>query len=172
MYSALISLAVQIGVPLIEKVLARKIGAGSAELATDVIGALAERAGVAPAELNALAEANPPRVIDAMREVEKMTPELIALYAAGVEAQFALARAETSSEHFLSWAWRPAAMWGFGFLWFWNIVILHVANAYWKIALPQTDLGTLFQLNAVYMGLYMGGHTVKDFVATRWGAKE
>ncbi|PKP71863.1 MAG: hypothetical protein CVT82_00400 [Alphaproteobacteria bacterium HGW-Alphaproteobacteria-4] len=172
MYSALIALAAQIGVPLIEKVLSRKLGAGSAELITDVIRAIAERAGVAPEALPSLAENNPPLVIDAMRATEAMAPELIALYAAGIEAQFALAKAETESEHFLSWAWRPAAMWGFGFLWFWNIVILHVANAYWKIALPQTDLGTLFQLNAVYMGLYMGGHTVKDFVDTRWGASK
>jgi hypothetical protein len=172
MYSALISIAAQIGVPLIEKVLTRKIGAGSAELVTDVVRTIADRAGVAPDGLSALAESNLPVVIDAMRAVEPMAPELIALYAAGVEAQFALAQAETSSEHFLTWAWRPAAMWGFGVLWFWNIVILHVANAYWKIALPQTDLGTLFQLNAVYMGLYMGGHTVKDFVATRWGASK
>ena len=69
-----------------------------------------------------------------------------------------------------TWAWRPAGMWGLGALWFWNLILLHVANAFWKIALPQADLGLLFQLTAVYMGLYMGGHTVKDVVQKWKGA--
>lgn len=96
---------------------------------------------------------------------------MVALYAQGLEMQAALAKAEMERESWIIWAWRPAAMWGFGFLWFWNLVIIHIANAYWRIALPQADLAMLFQLNAVYMGLYMGGHTVKDFVSTRWGAR-
>jgi hypothetical protein len=172
MAPALIAIAARIGAPLVESILARRLGTENARLGADVIRRIAEHAGVAPepAALEDLAAREPARVEAAIRAVEPMAPEMIALYAAGLEHQFALARAE-SAEPFLAWAWRPAAMWGFGALWFWNIVIVHVANAYWKIALPVTDLSLLFQLNAVYMGLYMGGHTVKDFVATRWGDK-
>lgn len=164
---ALIALATTVGAPLIRKILERKLGADNAELVTDVIGSIARDVGVAPGRLNEAAREHPGEVGEAIRRAESMAPEMVALYARGLEGQFALAQAETRSEHFLAWAWRPAAMWGFGILWFWNIVIIHVANAYWKIALPETDLGILFSLNAVYMGLYMGGHTVKDFVAKR-----
>lgn len=68
-----------------------------------------------------------------------------------------------------TWAWRPAGMWGLGVLWFWNIIILHALNAIFKTELPPTDPWVLFQLSALYMGLYMGGHTVKDFIAKKWG---
>jgi hypothetical protein len=62
-------------------------------------------------------------------------------------------------------------MWLLAFLWMWNIVILHVANAIWKIALPPTDFTVLLGLTSVYMALYMGGHTLKDFVRVTRGPR-
>lgn len=47
-----------------------------------------------------------------------------------------------------------------GFLWLWNLVILHVANAAWKIALPPLDTANLLALTGLFLSLYMGGHTV------------
>lgn len=167
--SAIAAIAVQIGVPLIEKILTNKIGGAGGELAADVLRNLADRAGTTPAGLEVLAETEPGRVIDAMRHVEKMTPELIALYAAGVQGQFALLQAEQADPAWMR-AWRPAGMYMLGFLWLWNVVLLHVANAIWKIALPAVPFEVLFQVSALYMGLYMGGHTVKD-VAEKWKAK-
>ena len=61
-------------------------------------------------------------------------------------------------------AWRPLGMYLIGFLWLWNVVLLHVANAIWKIALPPVEFAVLLQISAIYMGLYMGGHTVKATV--------
>ena len=170
MAPALIALAAQIGAPLIEQILARKIGASNASLARDVIAAVAREAGSTPEAIDALAASDPARVTAAIQAVEPMTPEMIALYEKGLEGQFALAEAEVRSEHWFSWAWRPAGMWALGFLWLWNLVILHVANAVWRIALPPADLGVLFQLTATYMGLYMGGHTIKD-VAAKWSSR-
>lgn len=169
MSAALIALATEIGAPLVRDILAKKIGVSNAKLATDVLGLVAEKAGVIPADLEAKAMTDPDLVKSAIVQVETMTPEIVSLYTAGLEGQFALQQAEMK-EPLWTWAWRPVAMWGFGFLWFWNIVIIHVLNAIFKIALPQTDLWMLFQLNSVYMALYMGGHTLKDFVSSKWGA--
>ncbi|WP_323036233.1 hypothetical protein [Pararhodobacter sp.] len=168
MSSALTALALQIGVPLIGQVLTRRIGATNAQLATDVVGALARRLGVTVSEVEALAEENPPRVIDAMRETERAMPEMIALHATALEGQFALLKAEQDGPWW-GWAWRPLTMWLLAFLWLWSIVILHVANAVWRIALPQPDLAMLFSLTGVYMALYMGGHTIKEWARLRTG---
>jgi hypothetical protein len=45
------------------------------------------------------------------------------------------------------------------------VMLLHVANAIWKIALPPMPWDQLIYFSGLYMGLYMGGHTVKDVVA-------
>ena len=52
----------------------------------------------------------------------------------------------------------------------WNAIILHVANAIWKIALPPMPCEHLMAISALYMTLYMGGHTIKD-VAGKWIGK-
>ena len=169
--NAILALAAQIGAPLVRQVLSNRIGARNADLATDVIDAIARRAGVSVPDLDRLAEENPPVVIDAIREAEAALPEHIAHYAQGLEGQFALLQAEQKG-HWLGWAWRPAMMWLLAFLWLWQLVILHVANAIWKIALPPADSATLLALTSVYMALYMGGHTIKDFVRVTRGARD
>ena len=167
--SVLTGLAAQIGVPMVRSALERRIGASNAQLATDVMAAVAGRAGVAPSDIERLAEEESPRVVQAMQEVERAMPEMIALHEATMARQMDLMRAEMKGPWW-GWAWRPAMMWLLAFLWLWNIVILHVANAAWRIALPVTDLTLLFSLTAVYCGLYMGGHTVKDWVRVSRGA--
>ncbi|MBR3371187.1 MAG: hypothetical protein IKG52_11225 [Rhodobacteraceae bacterium] len=170
MSAALLSVATQIGAPLIRQVLSNRIGSRNSELVTSVVEAVARRAGVGTSDLGQLAESDPSRMVDAVRATEAMMPEMVALYAQGLEGQFALLQAEQKG-HWLGWAWRPFMMWLLAFLWLWNIVVLHLANAIWKIALPPTDSATLLGLTSVYMALYMGGHTLKDFVrVTRGGA--
>lgn len=167
---ALAALAVQVGLPLIRGVLEGRIGARNAGLAADMLAVVASRAGVAPADLDRAAEANPPVVIEGLRAAERAMPELLALHDATMARQMDLLQAEMRGPWW-GWAWRPLTMWLLAFLWLWNVVILHVANAVWRIALPPTDLGILFSLTAVYMALYMGGHTVKDWVrVTRGGS--
>ncbi len=169
MSSALTALAIQIGVPLISGILTRRFGASNAQLANDVVGAVARRLGVGTAEVDALAEADAPRAINALREVEAAAPEMIALHAAALEGQFALLQAEQKGPWW-GWAWRPAFMWLLAGLWLWTVVLLHVANAIWRIALPPIDPGVLLSVTGIYAALYMGGHTVKDWVRiTRQG---
>lgn len=168
MSAAILSIASQIGAPLVRRVLSNRIGAQNADLATSVVEAVAKRAGVGVPDLDRFADENPTRMVDAVRETEAMMPEMVALYAQGLEGQFALLQTEQKGPWW-GWAWRPFMMWLLAFLWLWNIVALHVANAVWKIALPPTDSATLLGLTSVYMALYMGGHTLKDFVRVSRG---
>lgn len=165
----LIALALQAGFPTIKAILDRKLGDKGGALATDVLNTIASRAGVRPDELEATAEANPGKIIDAMRQVEPMTPELVALYTTGLEKQFELLEAEMAEGGWKA-AWRPAGMWFILFLWFYQIVGLHVANAIWRIALPACPWEQLVTFTGMYMGLYMGGHTIKDVVAKLAGS--
>lgn len=171
MSAALLAVATQIGAPLIRQVLTSRLGAQNAELATNVVEAVARRAGIGVGDLERLADDEPTRMVDAVRETEAMMPEMIALYAQGLEKQQALLQAEQKGPWW-GWAWRPFMMWLLAFLWLWNIVILHVANAVWRIALPPTDFTSLLSLTGIYMALYMGGHTLKDLArVTRGGAQ-
>ncbi len=171
MIPILVGLATRIGAPVLKGILTRKLGATNAALVSGVVDQIAARAGVSAEGLAVLADEAPGRVIEAIREVEATAPEMLAAHEAAMQHQIDLMRSEMAAGGPLwTWAWRPAGMWGLGALWFWNLILLHVANAFWKIALPQADLGLLFQLTAVYMGLYMGGHTVKDVVQKWKGA--
>jgi hypothetical protein len=120
-----------------------------------IAGRLAE----SPETLEVLAEQNPGRVIDAMREVERVAPEILAAYDRDLQLQMAMLEAEQGEP---SWhkAWRPGWMYLLGFLWLWNLVLLHVANAIWKIALPPLPTTDLLALTGMFLALYMGGHTV------------
>lgn len=162
-------LALQSGLPILEKLLSRKIGDGAGELAGEVIRAIAAEMQVEPDEIEAIAEEAPGRVIDAMRVVEARSPEITALYAAALQGQFALLQAENAESFFMR-GWRPGGMWMILFLWLWNAVILHVANAIWKIALPPIPYDALGWLTGIYCSFYMGGHTVKDVVG-KWLTK-
>lgn len=162
----LVALAVQAGFPIIRSILDRKLGDQNGALVSDVISAIAVRLGVQPTEIDAVINETPGKVIEAMREVERMTPEMIALYTKGLEGQFALLQAEMSEGGWTS-AWRPLGMYFVIFLWAWQVVLLHVANAIWKIALPPMPWDQLITFSGLYMGLYMGGHTVKD-VFSKW----
>lgn len=162
----LIAIALQAGLPSIAAILQRKLGDAGGALATDVLNTIASRAGAKVEDLETMADGNPGKVLDAMRQVEPMTPELIALYTKGLEQQFTLLQAEMAEGGWKA-AWRPAGMWFVLFLWFYQIVGLHVANAIWKIALPAAPWEHLLAFTGLYMGLYMGGHTLKDMVS-KW----
>ncbi|MDF2141233.1 hypothetical protein [Paenirhodobacter sp. CAU 1674] len=167
--SALIALAGQAGFSIIEKIISRKFGDGAGQLAGDVLGEIAAQVGVPVDQLDQAAVEQPSVVTQALRNVEERSPELIALYAAGLELQRAQLAAEASEPLWMR-AWRPGGMYMLGLLWIWNVIGLHVCNAIWRIALPQMPLDQLVQVSGLYMGLYMGGHTVKDAVSKWKGA--
>lgn len=166
----LLTLAAEVGAPMIEKILGGKIGQGNAELIREVITRIALNAGGRPDELDALIQVEPDAVRDAIVAVEAQSPELLALYAK--ELEFQMAQLEFSQSD-PTWhrAWRPGGMYMIGFLILWNAVILHVANAIFRIALPPIDWAIILQLATLYFGLYMGGHTIKDVVG-KWASKQ
>lgn len=170
MAPALIALAARVGAPIIRDILARKIGRGNAELAADVVGMIAKRAGVAPEMVEQLALDEPERIGQAIAAAEPEAADLAPLYAAELDARQETYRMEQADPAWMR-AWRPLGMYVVLFLWLWNLVILHVANAIWKIALPPADLSVLVQLSALYMSLYMGGHTAKDLMA-KWSQRK
>lgn len=165
----LIAIAAEVGAPIVKRILERQLGAGGADLAGTVVDAIARQAGVDPGQLETLAAEKPDVVREAVKTVEEMSPELIGLYTEGLKGQFALLQAEQSDPVWMR-AWRPGWMYLLGLFWTWNIIVLHVANAIWKIALPPVPFGDLVSLTGIFMGLYMGGHTVKD-LATKWNSK-
>lgn len=162
--SALAALALQSGLPIIKRILLRELGDKGGQLAAEVLGQIAAKAQLSPEALEEAAERNPGTLIDAMRGVEKESPLVLGLYASDLQLQLATLAAE-QDEPLWARAWRPAGMYMIGFLWLWNAVLLQVFNAVLGTALPMIDAGTLIQLSGLYMGLYMGGHTVKDVVA-------
>jgi hypothetical protein len=155
----LAEMALKAGLPLVEKLLSKKLGDANGQMVTQVVAAIAARAGVAPDQLDALASDTPGRVIEAMRQVEDATPDMLAAYDRDLQLQLATLAAEQDDPVWMR-AWRPGWMYLLGFLWLWNLVLLHVANAVWKIALPPLPTTDLLALTGLFLSLYMGGHTV------------
>jgi len=170
MSSALIALAVQVGAPIVQRILSERIGSGNSQLAVDVIGAIAKRTGVPVGDLEAVAQNDPGPVMRAIKEVEVMAPEMMQVILAETATREALLMQEAKSGGWKA-AWRPLWMFLLGFLWLWNLVILHAINAIAKTALPQTDLSILMQVTGIFAGLYMGGHTIKEAVKSWRGSK-
>jgi hypothetical protein len=168
--SLLAAVAGQAGLKLVKGVLSRRLGDANGKLAGEVLEAIATRVGVPADQLESVEDSKRGEIIAAMRDIEAtVIPEQINLMLAENEARLAMFAAEQDGPAWVS-AWRPAGMYVLGFLWLWNTVFLHIANAIWKIALPVMPFDQLLQLSGLYMGLYMGGHTVKDVVA-KWVAR-
>jgi hypothetical protein len=157
--SVLATMAQQVGLPVIKAILENRLGPPNGVLAGKVLDAVAARAGVESAQLEELAATTPGAVLEAMREVERMSPEMLAAYDADLRLTLATLAAEKDDPVWVR-AWRPGWMYLLGFLWLWNLVGLHLCNAIWKIALPPLPTTDLLALTGMFLALYMGGHTV------------
>jgi hypothetical protein len=167
--SALATLALNAGLPIIEKIISRKLGDSLGNLAGEVLRAIADGVGVAPDALEAEAARDPAGVTDAMRNVEVDLPDRLAAYDRDLQLQLAHLAAEKGEPLWMR-AWRPGGMYLIGFLMFWNAIGLHVLNAVFKIALPPMPWDILLGIAGLYFSLYMGGHTVKEVVG-KWVGK-
>lgn len=153
----------KVGAPFLKKIIEGSLPPPRGNAAGMAVDVLAERIGVDP---------TPEAIVERYQEQPGVTGALIqeveadpSVILAGVEQQKetnALFLAEMKTEPAWTWAWRPGGVYFLGFLWLWNVVLLHVLNAIFKIALPPMDLWLLFQLTILFLGLYMGGHTAKD----------
>ncbi|WP_375588094.1 hypothetical protein ABWH89_11105 [Hoeflea alexandrii] len=158
----ILGVATDLGLPLIKSILEPKIGKTGGALVETVIKTVAEKAGVEPSELPTIEHAE---LEDAVNQTEVAMPELIALYAAGLEGQFALLQAETR-EGFWQSFWRYGWMYLLAIFWIWRIIIAPIVNqrlgSGGGVVIEMVDLATLMTLTSWFMALYMGGHTVKD----------
>lgn len=163
----LAGIAARVGAPIVKQLLERHIGSTGAAIGGAVIDAIAGKAGVAPDALPAL----PAEQLEAaVRAVEAESPDLVIAWARQQELANELMRAEMDKGASWNWAWRPLTMWLIGFLWFWSLVLVPALNAALGAAVP-VYLSDLTWLTTVYMALYMGGHTAKDFFSLKWGAR-
>lgn len=72
-----------------------------------------------------------------------------------------LNRAEISQSGWKS-AWRPAWMYFLGVVWFQRLIVVPPIDAFAGTALAEAmDLSAMLSLTSWFLGLYMGGHTLK-----------
>jgi hypothetical protein len=162
-----IEAAKRVGAPLVESVLRKYLGstagAVAGTVAGQVIDLVAEKAGVAPGELGTV----PPDELNrAVKDAEEVAPELVLAQVESQREANRLMLAELDKGDTWTWAWRPAMMWLIGVFWLWSLVLVPLVNAAAGAAIP-IFLAELATLTAVYMGLYLGGHTAKD-LAAKW----
>ena len=61
-------------------------------------------------------------------------------------------------------------MWLLAALWTYAFMGRPLANAAFGWSIEALDTGVLMTVTTVYVGLYMGGHTIKD-IAAKWAEK-
>jgi hypothetical protein len=164
--AVILDAAAGLAVPFIKKILADRFGTGGA-LAGEVIDTVAGKLGVPAEDIPGAPE---PELREAIVAAEPVAADLILAYVESQRLSNELQLAEMAKEQTWTWAWRPAWMYLIGFFWLWLIVAVPLANAITGASIDIVDAGTLMTLTAAYLGLYLGGHTIKD-VASKWSQK-
>ena len=155
--SIILGAAAKVGAPIIKRVLEKHVGGLTGTLAGTVVDQVAERLGVEPEAIPTVDEAE---LDNAVRDVDYAMPEVIAIYEKGLQGQFALLQAE-QAEGFWPSAWRWGWMYLLAFFWVCALLIFPIFRAFGSKLEPM-DLATLMTLTGWFIGLYMGGHTVKE----------
>lgn len=157
----LVGIASKVGATLVKTVLEEKIGGAigkaGGSLAETVIGTIAEKAGVPVEQLPGLSEK---QLESAVRGVEPMVPEMIALWQAGLQGQFALLMAEQKEAWYQS-AWRWGWMYLLAVYWTFYMLVFPIVEAMTGVDVQRVDIAILLTLTTWFISLYMGGHTVK-----------
>jgi len=164
--SILIDAAAKVGAPIVKQLLEKYVGGTASEIGGVVIDTIAGKAGVTPEALPSLPAKDLEAVVVA---TEAETPQLVAAWVEQQREANRLMLAEMDkSESWWTWAWRPAWMWFLGFLFLFRLVLVPIADAALGSDIAAAvDLSTMMTLTAWFMGLYMGGHTLKD-LAVKW----
>ena len=167
--SILIEAATRVGAPIVKQLLEKHLGGAAGEIGGMVIDAIAGKAGVPPADLPSVSAKDLEAAVVA---TETETPQLITAWVEQQREANRLILAEMDkSESWWTWAWRPAWMWFLGFLFLFRLVLVPITDAALGSDIAASvDLPTMMTLTAWFMGLYMGGHTLKD-LAVKWTAR-
>lgn len=157
--------AAKVGADMVRSVVENRFGAGAGRVAGDlagtVIDTIARKTGTEPARLPDLARSEPQVFEAAVQETEAEMPQLIALWQAGLEGQFALLQAETKEGGLKSF-WRYGWMYLLAVFWIWRIMVQPIANVFMPIPVEAVEVGVLLTLTSWFIALYMGGHTLKE----------
>ncbi|WP_295805954.1 3TM-type holin [uncultured Nitratireductor sp.] len=174
-----LEVAKRVGAPMVERVLTEYLGKPTGEfagsLAEQVIDAVQGR--TAGRSTDGLQEP----LDDAVLDVEaNVMPDLIFAQVEQQREANRLQLAEMDKGPTWTWGWRPATMWMIAGLWLFLAIIVPMINLMLALMGASAhvvlilDMGTLLTLTGIYMGLYMGGHTVKSSIekaAAAWGRK-
>jgi hypothetical protein len=159
----LLGVAAKVGAPIVKSILQEHIGGLAGKVGGSLIDAIAEKAGVAPAELPNLPEKE---LEKAVLEVERAdAPELLTHLLESQRLANELMMKEMDSGPFWSWAWRPGGMYVIGFWWMLYILVWPLLNLFLRLfgASEQletiVDVATLLAISGGFISLYMGGYT-------------
>lgn len=152
----LAGVAAKVGAELVGKALGDRFGPLGGKLTETVIGTVAEKLGVEP---DAIPMQDENKIEAAVIETEAAMPEIVALWARGLDGQFALLQAEQKEG-----AWQSGWRWGWMYLLgvFWSCYLLvFPITAALGFEVERIDAAILLTLTTWFISLYMGGHTVK-----------
>lgn len=166
--SILVDVAAKVGAPIVKSILQKHVGGTAGELGGVVIDAIAEKAGVPPADLPAVPAE---QLQQAVAAVEAETPELVNAWTESQREANRLMLAEMQKETAFGWLWRPAGMWLMIACIGWYVIVRPLLNAILaalgspaEIAIGM-DLPSFVGIFTIYTGLYMGGNTAKSIFA-------
>ncbi|MEP0406302.1 hypothetical protein [Roseibium sp.] len=155
-------IAAKVGAGLVKDALSNHLGKAGGELAGRVIDEIAIQAGVRPEDLSDLPVVD---VEDAIRTVEGDMPQILALWSQGLDGQFALLQAEQAENAWQS-GWRWGWMYLLGLMWFVRLMVVPVVDVIAQTRLgAEMNIEVMLTLTSWFLGLYMGGHTLKAFGA-------
>lgn len=164
----LLDAASSLAVPVIKRILAEKLGGQVGDIAGKVIDAIAEKAGVAPEALPGLPAE---QMQEALVAAEPVAADILVQHVESQRLANELMQAELDKGGPLwTWGWRPMWMWLLAALWTYALMGRPLANAAFGWSIEALDTGVLMTVTTVYVGLYMGGHTIKD-IAAKWAEK-
>lgn len=159
---ALAKLVVEAGAP----VLGAAIGGPAGAAATLALHTLAKAFGVGVTpEAVAAAVQTDPKAAEKVASAESESAGQVAVVMAQTAAD--LAKAEMQRESFFSWGWRPAGAWMCIGLTIWQFLVVPIVKSSIAPAFPPIPWEQLAQIFTIYMGLYMGGHTIKAVADAR-----
>lgn len=157
----LIQAVTKAGGPLLGSVIGGPVGT----LAGAAIGALAEALGTpaTPEAVKAAIDTKPDAAAIVQQVEASKGPEFYALLTKEADAYAALISQEAERGWFYS-AWRPAGMWLVLAMWPFAVVLAPI----FKIVVPMSDL---VAFTGLYLTLYMGGHTAKEWFNAHYAGK-
>jgi len=187
---ALDQILLNLGAPILAKVIGQRFGQDAEAIAQIGIDALAKSFGMEPAIATreqvevAIGNGTSQTVRNKVAAAEATMPDLLLAQA---ELQRAHNDQQKQSNELLlaamnkgplwTWAWLYVWQYFLMFAWAWTLVLVHLANAGMRLAglaepLPAPEVGDLLALTGAYLSLHMGGHTVLELMRGKWGRSE